>query len=209
MRTHRQLRAAERHLSAADPVLGRLIQQVGPCTINIDGSDLFHALVRIVVSQQISGKAANAISAKIEARFAATGLSPATICKTRLPTLRACGLSAGKARSIKTLAQSIAAGRVNIEQLPQLPNEHVAAQLLPIVGIGPWSVDMVLMFALGRPDVLPVGDYGLRSAIKKHYGLRILPEAAKITRLAEPWRPFRSVATWYMWRSLGPVPQSE
>jgi DNA-3-methyladenine glycosylase II len=209
MRTTRQLRAAERHLAAADPVLNRLIQQVGRCTIKVGDYDLFNALVRIVVGQQISGKAANAISAKIETRFAEKGLTPSTICKTRMPGLQACGLSANKARTIKELARAIDAGQIDIHNLPQLPDEQVAEQLLPIVGIGPWSVDMVLIFALGRPDVLPVGDYGLRSALKKHYGLRNLPNAAKITRLAEPWRPYRSVATWYLWRSLGPVPQSD
>lgn len=209
MKALRYLRAAERHLAQCDPILGRIVQNHGRCTLKANGADLFQALIRIVVSQQISGKAANAISSKIEKRFAKTGLTPNSILRAQLKSLRACGLSAGKARTIKAIAKAIADRTLDIDKIPRLENEAIAEQLLPISGIGPWSVDMVLMFVLGRPDVLPVGDYGLRSAIRRHYQLKELPTANHITQLAEPWRPYRTVATWYMWRSLGPVPQSE
>lgn len=209
MKSPRFFRAAERHLIDADPVMKRIITSHGRCTLKVDGTDLFSSLIRIVVSQQISGKAARAISSKIEKRFAKTGLTPKAILRARNETLKACGLSAGKARTIKAIAKAIIEQQLDIERLPQLENEAVAEQLLPIVGIGPWSVDMVLMFVLGRPDVLPVGDFGLRSAVKRHYELKELPKADHVTTLAEPWRPYRSIATWYLWRSLGPVPQSE
>ena len=202
MKSPRYLRAAERHLVTTDPVMKRIITNHGRCTLKAGGMDLFNALVRIVVSQQISGKAANAISSKIEKRFAKTGLTPAAILQARNESLRGCGLSAGKALTIKAIAKAIKVGQLDIERMPQLESEAVAEQLLPIVGIGPWSVDMLLMFVLGRPDVLPVGDFGLRSAVKRHYELKELPNADHITTLAEPWRPYRTVATWYLWRSL-------
>ena len=197
---------ARRHLARRDPVLKRLIGAIGPCTLwhNPNG---FAALVRSIISQQISTKAAAAIHARLEQALA-TGIAPERILALPNEDLRAAGLSASKARSLCDLAQRVQNQTLPLDVLHELPDEEVIAQLVPVRGIGRWTAEMFLIFSLGRLDVLPVDDWGLRVAMRREYGLREPPAKARMLELAEPWRPYRTIATWYFWRSQGVVPQS-
>lgn len=200
---------AQRHLSRRDPVLRQLIKEIGPCTLQHD-SDLFGVLVRSIVAQQISTKAARAIGNRLRAALEPHGLRHDVILAAEDETLRQAGLSTAKRRSLKDLAEKIHAGAVLLHTLPDLPDEEVIEHLLPVRGIGRWTAEMLLIFGLGRLDVLPYGDLGLRVGVQRLYGLAEVPTKAALTELAEPWRPYRSVATWFMWRSFGPnVPQSD
>ncbi len=198
---------AQRHLARRDAILKKLIRHVGPCTLrhNPDG---FATLARSIISQQISTKAAISISTKLEKEAGRAGLTPRGILKLTPEQLRACGLSTTKARSVRDLAEKVQSGEVPIRKLPEMSDEDVIATLVPVYGIGRWTAEMYLIFSLGRLDVLPVADFGLRAAVKRHYELAELPEKQELVQLGEPWRPYRSIATWYCWRSLGTVPQS-
>jgi DNA-3-methyladenine glycosylase II len=193
---------ALRHLAAADPRLAPLIAQHGPPAYE-PTRDPVHSLARAIVHQQLSGKAAATIWGRVLALYP-RGRFPAAraILATSDAKLRAAGMSAAKAAALKDLARHVAERRLVPSRLPAATDEEVAALLLPVRGIGPWSVDMFLMFALARPDVLPVGDLGVRKGMQRHFRLRKLPEADRMRALAEPWRPYRSVGSWYMWRLL-------
>lgn len=199
---------AQRHLARRDGVLKRVIAAVGPCTLwhNPDG---FAMLARSIVAQQISGKAAASISARLLEATGRRGVTPAGILALSQEALRGVGLSANKARAVRDLAEKVKAGVVPLKQLPDLPDEEVIGHLVQVWGIGRWTAEMYLIFSLGRSDVLPVDDLGLRAAVRRHYALAELPLKAHLMELAEPWRPYRSIGTWYMWRSLGAVPQSK
>jgi DNA-3-methyladenine glycosylase II len=199
--------AAERHLRRADPVFARLIKLVGPCTLTTDG-DPYAALVRSIIAQQISSGAARSIAAKLLAALAPDGLTPARLAALDEATLQGCGLSGGKRRFLRALTDRVLSGEVPLAALATMSDAEVAACLRPVPGIGPWTVDMFLIFSLGRPDVLPVGDLGLRQGVQDLFGLEELPSPAELVARAEPWRPYRTVATWYFWRSRGFVPQS-
>jgi DNA-3-methyladenine glycosylase II len=199
---------AQRHLARHDPVLERIIKTIGPCKLwhNADG---FAALTRSIISQQISTRAATSILARLEQRVADRGLKPETILALRTATLRRVGLSETKARALKDLAAKVRDGTVPLDRLAELPDEEVITSLLSVHGIGRWTAEMFLIFALGRLDVVPVGDNGLRTGVQRQYGLRELPQKERLLRLAEPWRPYRTIGTWYIWRSLGFVAQSD
>jgi DNA-3-methyladenine glycosylase II len=199
---------AQRHLARRDRVLKRLIAAIGPCTL-WHSPDRFGLLVRSIVSQQISTRAARAICTRLEAAAGKAGLRPAALLALPDEALRAAGLSAGKARALRDLAEKVHTGVVPLDDLHELDDEGVIARLIPVRGIGRWTAQMFLIFSLGRLDVLPVDDFGLRSGIRQQYRLRELPDRRRLEKLAEPWRPYRSVATWYFWRSLGNVPQSD
>jgi DNA-3-methyladenine glycosylase II len=199
---------AMRHLARRDPVLKRLIRLVGPCTLQYD-KDHFGVLARSIISQQISTKAARAIGARLKQALGRRGLRPAALLDAPEETLREAGLSTSKRRALRDLAEKVHSGQVPLRQLHALPDEEVIARLLPVYGIGRWTAEMFLIFSLGRLDVLPVADYGLRAGVQRHYGLAEIPKVPHLVELAEPWRPYRSVATWFVWRSLGFVPQSE
>jgi DNA-3-methyladenine glycosylase II len=199
---------AQRRLARRDPILKKLIGHVGPCTLRHD-PDGFNVLVRSIVSQQISALAARAIRARLEAVLAPAGVCPRALLAASDEALRGAGLSAGKVHSLRDLAEKVASGEVALGSFSTLEDEEIIAQLLPVRGIGRWTAEMFLIFSLGRLDILPVADYGLRAAVKRVYDLDDLPDKAGLTELAEPWRPYRSIATWYFWRSLGFVPQSE
>lgn len=198
---------ARRHLSRRDPRLGDLIAAIGPCTLRYE-PDRFAALVRSIVSQQISTKAAAAIHARLQEAVGAGGVSAARILELSDEQLRGAGLSINKMLALRDLATKVHQQEVLLAQIHDLEDEEVIRHLVPVRGIGRWTAEMFLIFSLGRLDILPVDDLGLRMAAKRIYGLRKVPEKARLTKLAEPWRPFRSVATWYLWRSLGFVPQS-
>lgn len=199
---------AQRHLSRRDDILKAIIKRVGPCTLyhNPDG---FSVLARSIISQQISTKAAQAIGNRLLKALGRGELRPRSILAASDETMRQAGLSAMKVRSLRDLAEKCVSGEVPIKKLAALDDEAIIQTLLPVRGIGRWTAEMFLIFSLGRLDVLPVADYGLRSGVQKQYGLEALPGKEALVRIGEPWRPYRSVATWFIWRSLGFVPQSQ
>jgi DNA-3-methyladenine glycosylase II len=201
------LRKARRHLARRDPVLKRLIAQVGPCTLMVN-PDHFAALTRSIVAQQISTRAAAAILARLEQTLSPHRIVPRAILAASDDILRAAGLSSAKLRALRDLAEKVDSGSVPLRRLHRLPDEEVIEQLIPVRGIGRWTAEMFLIFSLGRLDVLPVDDLGLRAGVRDQYGMDGLPNKHDLTTLAEPWKPYRSIATWYFWRSRGFVPQS-
>ena len=195
---------ALKYLHDADPLLRPLIERHGPPAL-VPTTNAVQSLARAIVGQQLSTKAAATIWGRFLALYPRGRMPNAqAILDTPDAQLRAAGLSGAKAAAIKDLARHVADNRLVPKKLPLLTDEEVAAALLPVRGIGPWSVDMFLMFALARPDVLPVGDLGIRKGMQLHFKLRKLPEAPRMLKLAAPWRPFRTVASWYMWRLLEP-----
>ncbi|MFZ5624737.1 MAG: DNA-3-methyladenine glycosylase family protein [Gemmatimonadota bacterium] len=193
------------HLARRDPVLRRVIDRHGPCELRIDPtSSLFAYLARAIVYQQLNGRAAATIFSRVRRLVAPRRvLRPADVLALPDEHLRAAGLSATKASSLKDLARHAAAGELpTIAEAHRLSDEELVERLTVIRGIGPWTVHMFLMFRLGRPDVLPVSDYGVRKGFQLAYRMRDLPDAALLTARAERWRPYRSVGSWYMWRVL-------
>jgi len=190
-----------KHLRRADPVLKKVIRQAGPFTLKLK-RDRFQALVYSILSQQISGKAAAAIRKKLEDRVGPDGLTPQFLSTLGIEDLRAVGLSKQKASYILDLAQRVHTGTLPLERLARLSDDAVIEALVEVKGIGVWTAHMFLIFSLGRLDVMPHGDYGVRSAIQKLYGLDELPNRQTCDRIAERWRPYASIAAWYCWRSL-------
>jgi DNA-3-methyladenine glycosylase II len=166
-------------------------------------------LARSIVGQQISTKAAAAIFGRLEEALAPSGINANAILKAKDKKLRAAGLSNGKLLSLKDLAAKSVSGQIHFSELPALTDEEVIANLVQVRGIGRWTAEMFLIFALGRIDVLPVDDLGLRVGVQRQYGMKKLPDKREVTAIGEPWRPYRTVATWYFWRSLDAVPQVE
>jgi DNA-3-methyladenine glycosylase II len=198
-------------LAAADPVIGRLIERYG----NPDGvlarrgrrpGDAYGALVRSIVGQQLSTKSARSIFERLVALFDDHTPTPRQLLDTDPEKLRAVGLSRAKVAFLRDLAEHVEDGELDLQRIAELPDEEVGAQLIRVKGLGPWTVDMFLIFHLGRPDILPVGDLGIRRAVQNEYGLDDLPDAAELERIAEPWRPNRSLASLYLWRSLDASP---
>jgi DNA-3-methyladenine glycosylase II len=193
---------AAAYLSTADPVLGRVVERVGPFQPSLE-PDLWRSLVGSIISQQISVKAAAAIEARFAALIEADGFpSPEQAIGVPEANLRACGLSAAKTRYVRDLAERWTDGRLPHDRLPAMDDEEVIRELTQVKGIGRWTAEMVLIFSLARPDVLPVDDLGFRNAVQRAYELPERPGAPRVRELGEPWRPFRSAATLYLWRSL-------
>ncbi len=187
------------HLRAADPVLAELIEDYGRITRET-GRPAFYALMSAIVSQQISVRAAAAIMERLVGLFpAGRGVDAAALAEVPHEQLRAVGLSAAKARYMHDLAEKVATGVVDLARLPELTDEEVIQQLIQVKGIGRWTAEMFLIFSLGRLDVLAVDDLGLRAGIQRAYDMDHLPSAAEMRALAEPWRPYRTVATYYFW----------
>jgi DNA-3-methyladenine glycosylase II len=199
---------ARRHLSRSDPILKALIGKVGPCTLQTN-PDRFGVLVRSIVSQQISGKAAHSISTRLHTSLGRLGIHPKAIAKASEDTLRAAGLSGNKMRAVRDLSNKVLEGTVVLDMIHEREDEDVIDHLLPVYGIGRWTAEMFLIFALGRLDILPLADLGLRVGVQRQHGLEEVPAKERLIELAEAWRPYRTVATWYFWRSFGPVPQSD
>ena len=197
------LRAAIRHLERGDPVLASLIERSGPCGFGAreTGSHL-DALVRSIVSQQLSTKAASTIHARVLALIDADQPLPEHWLALDDPALRAAGLSRQKIGYIRDLARHVQSGSLPIAKLHELPDDEVIRALTSVKGIGVWTAQMFLMFRLGRPDILPVLDLGIRNAIKRAYRLRKEPTVERMNAIAKPWEPYRSIASWYLWRSL-------
>jgi DNA-3-methyladenine glycosylase II len=195
------MRKAINHLKQADPVMAAIIDQAGPYRIAYR-EPVFQTLVRSIVYQQLSGKAALTIFNRLADAAKADPMTPEAILKLRPQRLRALGLSQQKANYIRELARLTRDGEIDFARLPELDDVEIIQTLTRVKGVGVWTVHMFLIFALRRPDVLPVGDLGVRAAIKKHYALPELPKPAEMERIAAPWRPYCSVASWYLWRSL-------
>lgn len=192
---------ARRALARRDPVLGAVIRRVGPCGL-VPRGDPYRYLVRSVLYQQLAGHAARAIEARVHARFGGRIPAPARLRAAPFATLRACGLSRQKIATLRAIAAAFDDGVLDARQLARLDDDAVVEAVTTVRGVGPWTAHMLLMFSLGRPDVLPVGDYGVRKGAMALYGLPALPRPRELEALAEPWRPWRSVASWYLWRAL-------
>jgi DNA-3-methyladenine glycosylase II len=191
-------------------VLRRLIDDGGPIDPATDrrGSrpDAYEAIARAIVGQQLSTKAAASIWEKLQGAFGGRTPTPAELLAAEDSALRGAGLSRAKVGFLRDLASRISDGELDLERLPDLPDEDVVAALLEIHGVGRWTAEMFLIFHLGRPDVVSTGDLGIRRAVQVAYGLEELPAPAELERIAEPWRPHRTLACLFLWRSLANVP---
>src|SRR5262249_26577275 len=196
-------RRAIRHLKRVDPAMGKLIAQVGACGFQLrsDGAHFDH-LTRAIVYQQLSGQAAATIHSRIHALYGGRPPTPAELASTPAARLPRAGLSRPKLAYLKDLARRAAAGPLPLEAPDALRDESVIETLTAVRGVGVWTAQMFLMFRLGRLDILPVLDLGIQKGIRHVYGLRRLPSPAQMERIAAPWRPYRSVACWYLWRAL-------
>src|SRR5262245_28083223 len=200
---------ARKALWRADPVMRRVIRRV-PGVHLVRRGDPFTTLARAIVGQQISVKAAQTIWARFSAASGATAgekaLDPARVARMRMPTLRRVGLSERKADYLRDLARHFATGALDPAEFPALDDEALIVRLTDVRGIGRWTAEMFLMFHELRADVFPIGDIGLQKAIAVHYNDGERLEVDALHAIAAPWRPWRSVATWYLWRSLDPIP---
>ncbi|MBZ5719354.1 MAG: DNA-3-methyladenine glycosylase [Acidobacteriia bacterium] len=194
------MRKAIHHLKKSDPVLCGIIEQVGPCRIDY-ADPAFASLAESIVYQQLHGKAAATIFNRLT-DLTGLPLAPPGILKLSEVQMRSAGLSKQKLSYLRDLAAKSHNGEVDFARLPELPDEEVVKHLTQIKGIGVWTAHMFLMFSLRRPNILPTGDLGIQMAIRKHYRKRKLPKPAQMEKIAKPWEPFRSVACWYLWRSL-------
>ena len=194
------MRAVYKHLRK-DPVLAEIIARVGPCRMEFR-LPTFETLVRSIVYQQLSGRVANVIFSRLHAAAGEEVLTPAGVLKMRPERMRKAGLSAAKTLYIRELARHTKKGSVVFESIEELEDLAIIEHLTQVKGIGVWTAQMFLMFALQRKDVLPVGDLGIRMAMKKAYGLDELPKPAEMERIAAGWKPYTSIACWYLWRSL-------
>jgi DNA-3-methyladenine glycosylase II len=197
-------------LRKSDPVMRRLVDEHGP----LDDEERrrgrplepYGALVRSIVGQQLSTKAARSIYDRLTAMFGGRTPTPAELLAADPEEVRSVGLSRPKVGYLRSLAEHVDSGELALDRLTELPDDEVSEQLTAVKGLGQWTADMFLIFHLGRPDVLPVGDLGIRRAVEREYGLKELPDAARLLELGEPWRPQRSLASLYLWRSLDNAP---
>jgi 3-methyladenine DNA glycosylase/8-oxoguanine DNA glycosylase len=194
------MRKAVLHLKKSDPVLRAIIERVGPCRMEFGPAE-FASLAEAIVYQQLNGKAAVTIFKRFAA-LAGEPITPDGILKLTDDQLRSVGLSKQKSAYLKDLAAKTASGLLDFSRLPQLPDEEVIDHLTQVKGIGVWTAHMFLIFSLRRPNVLATGDYGVQMALKKHYKKRKLPKPKDMEKIARAWEPYRSIACWYMWRSL-------
>ena len=194
------MRKAILHLKNSDPVMRAIIESVGPCRMEF-GPPEFPSVAEAIVYQQLNGKAADTIFKRFAA-LAGEPLTPEGILSLTDAQLRSVGLSKQKSAYLKDLAEKTAGGLLDFPRLPDLPDDEVIEHLTQVKGVGVWTAQMFLMFTLKRPDVLPTGDYGVQAAIKKHYRKRKLPKSHLMEKIARPWSPYRSIACWYLWRSL-------
>jgi DNA-3-methyladenine glycosylase II len=195
-KAHRKFRKCE--------VLGPVVKQHGPCTL-VPTQDVFPDLVRAVIAQLLSTAAARTIYKRLLVALDQK-LTPTTLLALSTEALRGCGLSGAKVQAMRDIATLFKSSGGLGKQLLEGDEAFVRAMLLPIKGVGPWTVDMVMMFALGKPDVLPVGDLGIRAAVKDLYQLDALPNARQLTELAARWEPYRTVACWHLWKMRDPKP---
>jgi len=203
MRTPDYWQQAARELAERDAVLRGLVDRFKGLALGSRG-DAFSTLARSIVGQQISVKAAQSVWNRLTDRLGA--VTPEALGQCRLPTLRACGLSGQKAGYLKDLAGKFRDGTLDAARWHALEDEVLIAELIQVKGIGRWTAEMFLMFYLARPDVLPLGDLGLQRAMRLHYNRGRVLSLPRMQKIGAAWAPWRSVATWYLWRSLDPIP---
>lgn len=194
------MRKAINHLKKSDPVLSAIIELVGPYRMEF-GPPEFHSLAEAIVYQQLNGKAAVTIFKRFVA-LAGEPVTPEGILKLTDAQLRSVGLSKQKSSYLKDMAGRAARGELDFTRVPEMTDDEVIKHLTQVKGVGVWTAHMFLMFTLRRPNVLPTGDYGIQMAIKKHYKKRKMPKPEVMAKIAKSWEPYRSVACWYLWRSL-------
>ncbi|HET7122053.1 MAG TPA: DNA-3-methyladenine glycosylase [Solirubrobacterales bacterium] len=205
---------ARKALAASDPVMGALIERVGKIDIETRLSrrkeerpgDAYGALLRAIVGQQLSTKAARTIYLRVVDLFGGVTPSPEQLLEAREEDLRACGLSGRKTEYVRDLAAHVLAGELELDRLGELGDEEVIEEIVAVRGLGRWTAEMFLLFHLERPDVLSGGDLGIRKAIQIEYGLDEMPPPTRVLEIGEPWRPHRSLASIYLWESLAAVP---
>jgi DNA-3-methyladenine glycosylase II len=195
-----QMKAAVSHLRRSDPVMAKIIERVGPCNL-VALTPSFETLARSITFQQLHGKAAGTIFARVQ-KAVGRSFTATAFLKTEPETLRACGLSRQKLASLTDLAEHVVRRRINFKNLSELDNDVVLETLTQVRGVGVWTAQIFLMFALQRPNVLPTGDFGIRNAVRQAYGLKEMPKPAELAEIALPWHPHCTVASWYLWRSL-------
>jgi DNA-3-methyladenine glycosylase II len=197
-------------LRSSDPVMRRLVDEHGPLDEEQRRRgrprDAYGALVRSIVGQQLSTKAARTIYDRLTAQFDGRTPTPAELLAADPEEVRSAGLSRPKVGYLRSLADHVESGELELDRLTELSDDEVSDQLTAVKGLGQWTADMFLIFHLGRPDVLPVGDLGVRRAVERQYGLDALPDAGRLLEIGEPWRPQRSLASLYLWRSLDNEP---
>lgn len=190
--------------------MARLVDEIGPLSVKQRRrgrpDDAYGSLVRAITGQQLSTKAAQTIYGRLTDRYGGRPPTPQEVIDTNPEELRAIGLSNAKAAYLRDLAEHIVDGELPIDELAELPDRKVYELLIAVKGLGRWTIDMFLMFHLGRRDILPVGDLGIRKAIQVHYGLEELPTTAQIEQISEAWRPQRTLACLYLWESLDNAP---
>ena len=199
--TAQQIKAARLHLLKCDPVMKTIVRQVGPCQIKTN-RDRFRTLASSIVSQQISGAAARTVWSRLENALAPSVINAESLGQLNVDRLRECGVSRQKASYLLDLSHKTLSGEIDFKKLTKLDDEEIIAELTRIKGIGRWTAQMFLMFTICRTDVLPVDDLGIKNAIKASYNLRKLPDNNRIEKIARPWRPHATIASWYLWRSL-------
>ena len=195
---------ARRALMRRDPVLASVFRACGPCGLaNVPHEDPYTALIRTIVAQQLSARAGDTIFGRVLALAdGAARLDPASVVRLGDDRLRGAGMSRAKAGFVRDLSERVLDGRLDFSALATLDDERALAALTTVRGVGRWTAEIYLIFKLQRPDLLPVDDVGLQRAIQRLYGLRRRPSERQMTRIAEAWRPYRSVACWYLWWSL-------
>jgi DNA-3-methyladenine glycosylase II len=201
---------AVEHLRAADDTLRKVIDERGPRDheqrMRGRPTDPYGALLRSIVGQQLSTKAARSIYTRLTDLFDGRAPSPQELLDADPELVRSAGLSRAKVKYLRSLAEHVVSGELELDRLSELPDEDVTREVTAVKGLGSWTADMFLIFHLGRPDVLPVGDLGVRRAVERAYGLESLPDAETLERLGERWRPYRSLASLYLWESLDNAP---
>jgi DNA-3-methyladenine glycosylase II len=201
---------ARRVLARRDPIIGELMRRHGTCGLaRAQHTDPFKALIRAIVAQQLSTRAAATIFARFEALFDTGFPTASEVRAISDDRLRGCGLSSQKLGYLRDLCRRVEEGSLPLDALDRMSDDEVIDALTQVKGIGRWTAEMFLMFRLHRPDVLPVGDLGIIKAVQKVYGFRKTPTPERLVRLGESWRPYRSVACWYLWASLGNAPGKE
>jgi DNA-3-methyladenine glycosylase II len=205
---------ARRALAAADPTMAALIERVGEIDIATRlarrseerPADAYGALLRAIIGQQLSTKAARTIYGRVLDLFGGSTPSPEMLLEASEDDLRGCGLSGRKVEYVRDLAAHVLSGELELERLGELADEEVIEEIVAVRGLGQWTAEMFLLFHLERPDVLSGGDLGIRKAVQIEYGLEEMPAPQRVLEIGEPWRPHRSLASLYLWESLASVP---
>jgi DNA-3-methyladenine glycosylase II len=206
-RQSKRLVEASEALAARDPVMRSMFERIGPADLRRGRPRRQHfaELARAITYQQLAGRAASAIHGRFVALFDGDGPTPEAVLALPVDKLRGAGLSGSKAASIRDLAEKVVDGSVQLDRVARLPDDEIIRELTLVRGIGPWTADMFLMFQVGRLDVWPVGDYGVRKGYATLYGLADIPGPRELEPLGDPFRPYRSVAAWYCWRAVETV----